>query len=152
MRASAYVCATVCLATVYMIGVGLVEAKSCVGLDKVKESDVKGVITSIVAAIRRDAADRAVCGSLASVVDKVIRRGKIGGRQLEADRPLDMKQAQANLEAAYRVPAIRSRLEQVGREVQDENVRLVYEAAILDEEGYYSARELKIEQLLQRAK
>src|SRR6266446_5235696 len=94
MRASAYVCATVCLATVYMIGVGLVEAKSCVGLDKVKESDVKGVITSIVAAIRRDAADRAVCGSLASVVDKVIRRGKIGGRQLEADRPLDMKQAQ----------------------------------------------------------
>jgi hypothetical protein len=152
MRTSAYVCATVCLATVYMIGVGLVEANSCVGLDKVKVSDTKSVFANIKAAIRRDAADRAACGSLASVLDKAIRRNKIGGRQLETDRPLDVKQAQANLEAAYRDPAISSRLEQVAQEVQDENVRLVYEAAILDEEGYYSARELKIEQLLQRAK
>jgi hypothetical protein len=151
MRASAYLCATVCLATVYIIGVGLVEAKNCVGLDK-KVSDTKGVFANIIAAIRRDTTDRAACGSLASVMDKAIRRNKVGGRQLETDRPLDVKQAQANLEAAYRDPAIRSRLEQVAQEVQDENVRLVYEAAILDEEGYYSARELKIEQLLQRVK
>ncbi|MGZ5631747.1 MAG: hypothetical protein ACXWIP_12995 [Burkholderiales bacterium] len=38
------------------------------------------------------------------------------------------------------------------REVQDENMRLAYEAAILDEEGYYNARDLRIMQLSDRLK
>jgi hypothetical protein len=32
-------------------------------------------------------------------------------------------------------------------EVDDPGARLVYEAAILDEEGFYAARDLKIQQL-----
>jgi len=135
-----------------MIGVGLVGAQQSCNLKAQATGGLKGIVESITALISAKRAELAPCGSLASVLGLATRRGKTGGRRLEDDRPLDVKQAQANLEAAYRVPAIRSRLEQVGREVQDEKVRLVYEAAILDEEGYYSARDLKIEQLLQRVK
>jgi phage terminase small subunit len=79
-----------------------------------------------------------------------VNREKTGGRKLEPEKPLDPKKAQANLEAALKDPAIRARLDNARAEIKDENVLLAYEAAVFDEEGYYDARELKIQQLLQQ--
>lgn len=90
------------------------------------------------------------CGSAKAVLHRVLNREKTGGRKLESDKPLDMKQAQTNLDAAMKNPEIRARIEKARREITDENARLAYEAAIFDDEGYYDARELKIQHLLQR--
>ena len=120
----------------------------CVGLlDKKVEA---GAIRNLLAAVQQDKTSITTCGSLASVIDKIINRKKTGGRKLEADKPLDQREAQANLNAALKDPEIRARLDKIRSQTKDENARLFYEAAILDEEGYYSARELKIQQLLQR--
>ena len=90
------------------------------------------------------------CGSAKVVLGRVINREKTGGRKLEPDQPLDLKKAQANLEAALKDPAIKARIDKAHADIKDENVLLAYEAAVFDDEGYYDARELKIQQLLQR--
>jgi hypothetical protein len=89
----------------------------------------------------------ASCGSLTTVWGKITRQGKTGGRQLEKDRPLNVAEAEANLATALKNPVVRERLDRVAMEVDDPGARLVYEAAILDEEGFYAARDLKIQQL-----
>jgi hypothetical protein len=86
------------------------------------------------------------------VLDSVVNTRKTGGRKLEEDRPFNSGEAQANLAEAQGDPAVSQRLQQVRKEVPDSNQRLVYEAAILDEEGYYSARDLRIRQLQQQLK
>ena len=147
MKPSAYILAVLCL----MNG-GLLHAASCVGLKNAQNTRLTGVFDNIKAAILSDTKERADCGSLASVLDKLSHHSKQGGLKLEEDKPLDVAKAQANLAEAMRNPAVLGRLKQLQNEVQDQNVRLVYEAAIFDEEGYYGARELRIEQLQQRLK
>ena len=95
---------------------------------------------------------RGDCGSLASVPDKIASRGKTGGRRLETDKPLNVAETEANLDKALRDPAIKARIDKVTQEIPDENQQLVYRAALMDEEGYYNARELLIQRLLQRVK
>jgi hypothetical protein len=121
-----------------VLGHGLAHAAECVGL------------APEVNAPNKQDSTLAACSSLASVWAKVKSQKKVGGRQLEKDRPLNPAEAQANLAAAQKDPAIRARLERAAKEIPDQNVRMVYEAAILDEEGFYAARDLKI-QLLQQA-
>jgi CHASE2 domain-containing sensor protein len=90
------------------------------------------------------------CGSFLSVIGKLMGRDVTAGRRLETDRPFNPAAAQANVEKALRDPAVRKRIEALRRDVLDETVRLMYEAVVFDEEGYYDARELRIQQLRQR--
>ena len=90
------------------------------------------------------------CGSGKIVLSRLVNREKTGGRKLEPDKPLDLKKAQANLDAALKDPGIKALIDKARAEIKDENVLLAYEAAVFDDEGYYEARELKIQQLLQR--
>lgn len=113
---------------------------------QVNETGLTGALSILVKTVISDPSV-ANCGSLISVLNKLPSRRKIGGRRLEDEKPLDLQQAQAELQKALSDPEIRARLEKIREDVQDEDARLVYEAAILDEEGYYDARELKIQQL-----
>lgn len=90
------------------------------------------------------------CSSLISVLQKISRRTVTGGRKLENDKPFDPQAAQANLAAAMRDANVAPRIKQVQGEVRDGNLRLLYEAAILDEEGFYPARDLRVQQLQQQ--
>lgn len=90
------------------------------------------------------------CGSAKLVLQRIGGRAVAGGRKLEPDKPLDMRRAQQDLDMALRDPEVRKLMEQAEREIPDINVRLAYEASILDDNGFYSARELKLQQLLQR--
>ena len=90
------------------------------------------------------------CASFRTVIGKVIGRDMTAGRRLEKDRPFNPAAAQANEEKALRDPEVRKRIAALRREVPDETVRLLYEAVVFDEEGYYDARELRIQQLRQR--
>jgi hypothetical protein len=92
------------------------------------------------------------CGSWTTVVGRILRTDRPGGRRLENERPLDVREAQRNLDSALKSPEVREKMEQLRREVQDDNLRLAYEAAILDDEGYYLARDLRIQQLSERIK
>jgi hypothetical protein len=90
------------------------------------------------------------CGSFLTVIGKLISRDVTAGRRLEKDRPFNPAAAQADVDAALRNPDVRKRIDALRREVPDETVRLMYEAVVFDEEGYYDARELRIQQLRQR--
>ena len=88
--------------------------------------------------------------SYASVIGKLMNRETTAGRRLEKARPFNPATAQANVDAALRNPDVRKRIDALRSEVPDETVRLLHEAAVFDEEGFYDARELRIHQLRQR--
>jgi hypothetical protein len=127
---------------------------NCEGLSKIVKSGalstMDDVLKTALVMFTKNADPPADCNSLAAVADKIINRKKTGGRRLEQDKPLNVAEAQANLDKALQDPAIRARVEKLKTEVADENARLVYQAAVMDEEGYYGARDLLIQQLLQR--
>lgn len=137
MRPTACFLAVMCLS-----GSGLLHAQSCAGLTNFQKSIGASPGGSA------NAPDSQIdCGSLTSVWNKVAARNKSGGRKLEGDKPFDPAAAQADLDAALRSPTVRSRFGQVAHEAQDPMMRMFLEAAILDEEGYYNARELRIQEL-----
>jgi len=111
-------------------------AEPCVGLEQ----------TQVNAKFKADSS-LASCSSLKTVMAKIAGRKRTGGRGLEKDKPFNLAEAQANLAAAQKNPTVQERLARVAKEVDDPEARLVYEAAVLDEEGFYAARDLKIQQL-----
>lgn len=144
----------VCAATLLLVSTCAI-GQDCRGLNALQsEGGISSTnpLQQIIKAIIGDNKARADCGSLTSVLDSVVNTRKTGGRKLEEDRPFNSGEAQANLAEAQGDPAVSQRLQQVRKEVPDSNQRLVYEAAILDEEGYYSARDLRIRQLQQQLK
>ncbi|MBZ9781681.1 hypothetical protein K9857_08965 [Pseudomonas sp. REP124] len=124
-------------------------AQQCQGLQDLNHSS--GVLDNILQLIWKDK-EQAECGSLTSVLGRVTNTRKVGGRKLEEDRPFNPQAAQADLAKAQSDPEVRSRLDKVRKEVSDPTLRMVYEAAILDEEGFYSARDLRINQIKQQVK
>lgn len=129
-----------------------VMAKECKGLqDLQNQSSGNSAISSLLQLIWSDN-EPVECGALTSVLDSVVNGRKTGGRKLEEDRPFNAQAAQADLAKAQADPEVRQRLEKIRKEVSDPKRRLVYEAAALDEEGYYGARDLRINQLKQQLK
>jgi hypothetical protein len=118
-------------------------AQDCKGLQDLKQASLQQM---------RNEPEQADCGSLMSVLDRLTNTRKAGGRKLEEDRPFNAQQAQADLAKAQADPEVRLRLEKIKKEVADPTRRLVYEAAVFDEEGYYGARDLRINQLKQQLK
>ncbi|AOE84160.1 hypothetical protein [Pseudomonas sp. TCU-HL1] len=143
-----------CYAALLILG-STASGQDCKGLSALQaEGGVAATnpLQQLFKALMGDSKARADCGSLTSVLDSVVNTRKTGGRKLEEDRPFNPSEAQANLADAQSDPAVQQRLDQVRKEVPDSNQRLVYEAAILDEEGYYGARDLRIRQLQQQLK
>lgn len=129
------------LATLMLVSTSAAMAQDCKGLEDLQQAQQY-----------RGDKEQAECGSLLSVLDRLFNTRKTGGRKLEEDRPFDAQAAQANLAKAQADPEVRPRLQKVAKEVSDPTRRKVYEAAVLDEEGYYSARDLLINQLKQQLK
>lgn len=124
---------------------GSAYAKECPG---VGSEGGPSFYSMLISALQRTPPpDEISCSSLLSVLDKIKRRDKLAGRRLEKDKPFDPGAAQADMDTALQDPEIKTRIETMHSQIKDQNVRLVYEAAILDEEGYYDARELIIQRL-----
>ena len=122
----------------------------CRGLAALSNVPKEQLLASLPAAEEKAKAGGPACGSFASVIGKVMGRDTTAGRRLEKDRPFNPAAAQANVDKALRDPNVRKRIEALRREVPDETVRLLHEAVVFDEEGYYDARELRIQQLRRR--
>ena len=121
-------------------------AQKCVGLLEIPPSTSSRIAQFLTSFSQTNPP----CGSGKVVLNRVLNREKTGGRRLEPDKPLDIQKAQANLDAALKNPAVKALFDKARTEIKDEDILLAYEAAVLDDEGYYDARELKIQQLMQR--
>lgn len=84
------------------------------------------------------------CVALASVMSKVTEQKTTGGRRLEDDKPLDIPAAQADLAKALEDETLRTQYNAAQTTYENELARLIYQAMILDEEGFYAARDLLI--------
>lgn len=131
----------------------LAAAQGCKGLQALNLKARGSAWDRLMTAIKGNDSEPVECGSLESVLDSVANTHKPGGRKLEEGRPFNPQEAaQANLAEAQSDPLVKKRLEQIRKNVPDANQRLLYEAATLDEEGYYGARDLRIRQLQQQLK
>lgn len=136
------------LAVVSMVAASgaVAQATQCVGLMQIPPN----ASTGLIAFIKSFADSNPPCGSGKTVLNQVLKRDKTGGRKLEPDAPFDEARAQANLAAALRDPAVKQGFAQARTRARDETVRLAYEAAVLDDAGFYEARDLKLRELARR--
>jgi hypothetical protein len=125
-------------------------ATECVGIAALREGKSIGLYESLSNYLSGNAKDAPDCSVLVSVAKRTRSAPVKAGRRLEDAKPFDPAEAQANLEAAQRDPDTARRLARLRGEVKDETLLLYLEAAVLDEDGFYSARELRIQQLQQR--
>lgn len=92
------------------------------------------------------------CDSLVSVWKKLFTRSQIGGRQLEEKQPLDPRAAQQEIDQARKTPALRAELDRIQKYEADPQRRQLLEAALFDDEGFYQARDLRIQELQSKLK
>lgn len=134
--------------------VGVAHADGCAAIEKLPTKGTRNVSDTFLQNLRTVMARASPeeCESYASVLGALFNGKSGSGRQLEEERPLDIAEAQKNFNQALQDAPVRDRLEAAQKDIADENVRLVYEAVVLDSEGYYNARELRISQVLQQLK
>lgn len=88
------------------------------------------------------------CSAVIKVLAQLQATKKPGGRKLHEGKPLDRAAAQAELLKARSDPDFTRKLTAVSEGVTDPTGRLVVEAALLDDEGYFAARQLLMEDIL----
>ncbi len=88
------------------------------------------------------------CSSVLRVLTELQNGKRAGGRKLN-DKPLDLAEAQKELAAARADAEFTSKLNMAVSGVSDPTARKAVEAAVLDDLGYFSARELLMAELFQ---
>lgn len=105
-------------------------------------------LAKLVDSVRGNNSDAVECASLASVIARLSRRPRTSGPRLDGPA-LDVKRAEADRQRASRQPAVRARLDRVAKDAgHDDELRLMYEAAVFEAFGFSSARDLKLRELL----
>lgn len=125
----------------------LIHAAECSPPAQVKAAQGNSVAQVFAAVFLGAPAKGVDCGSIASVWQKVVLREKTGGRKLEPDGALDMNAARQEWREAQRNPVIAGRLDAVQKNTGNPAEIAIYQAAILDEEGLYAARDARIGEL-----
>lgn len=87
------------------------------------------------------------CGAVVKVLAQLQASKVSGGRKLHEGKPLDRAAAKAELQQARSSPEFTGRLAAALEGVTELNGRLVVEAALLDDEGYFSASRLLMEDI-----
>jgi hypothetical protein len=91
--------------------------------------------------------DATRCSSLLSVMKLAGSTAKKGGRKLEGDKPLDVKAAEQERAAAKADPEFAKLLAIELKGETDPARALLREAALLDDDGKFKARDLLLQQL-----
>jgi hypothetical protein len=115
------------------------------------------VVDRIRAMARSMAAQDVPVGVSCSALDKVLGRlahgSRPAGKKLEDDKPLDIAAAQAELDSALQQdPELKAHMDTLRSAVADEQARLIYEAALLQSNNLYGARDMRLQQFLKQAK
>lgn len=125
----------------------LLHAAECSAPAQLKAAQGNSIAQVFAAVFLAAPAKGVDCGSIASVWQKIVLRDKTGGRKLEPDAALDMNAARQEWSEAQRNPAIAARLAAVQNNTGNPVEVAIYQAAILDEEGLYAARDARIGEL-----
>lgn len=93
-----------------------------------------------------------VCSDLDKVLSRLVNGSVPAGKRLQDDEPFDAAAAQSELEQALQQnPALKAQLDAVRSAVTDEQERMLYEAALLQSNHLYGARDLRLQEFLERA-
>jgi hypothetical protein len=95
-------------------------------------------------------ANKEACTSLNAVIKRLFSTTKAGGRKLENDKPLDVAAAEAERKKALADHDYVDMLKPLLADETDPVRRLLLEAAVLDDFGYYQARDLLLQQIATR--
>jgi hypothetical protein len=107
---------------------------------QLRKSDLVSALSTAIAGSQ--------CSSVLRVLAELQNGKRSGGRKLN-DKPLDVAAAQKELVAARADTQFTARLNAALSGVSDPNARKVVEAAVLDDLGYFGARELLVGELFQ---
>lgn len=143
--------ATICL--LLMLASGGAAARECVGLRTLQSSIPKA--PSLMASIRAllgssKGGHLPPCSAINGVLGKMNNQAVPGGTGLEPKQAFNPAAAQTNLSKALADPAIKARLTELQGPGMDEDTRLFFEAALFEDEGFYGARDLRVQQLRER--
>ena len=127
--------------------VPLAHAADCVVPAQIQAAQANNIVQAFNAVFVQAPTKGVDCGSIASVWHKLALRGKTGGRKLEADAPLDLEVASRQLQQAQRDPTVSARLAAVQQNTSNPIELAILQAAILDEEGLYTARDARVADL-----
>lgn len=108
--------------------------------------ELRNSITSLFDAVQA-ALTGPQCGAVLKVLAQLQANTVPGGRKLHEGKPLDRAAAKAELQEARSSPEFTGRLAAALEGVTELNGRLVVEAALLDDEGYFSASRLLMEDI-----
>lgn len=93
------------------------------------------------------------CKELGKILGRLVNGSFQGGKKLEDNQPLDVAKAQTELEQALQQnPELKTQLDGLRDAVSDDQVRMLYEAALLQSNNLYGARDLRLQQLIEQAK
>lgn len=92
------------------------------------------------------------CSDLGKVLSRLINGSSPGGKKLYDIGPLDVPAAQAEFQQAQQDPDLKMQLDGLRGTVADDQERLLYEAALLQSNSLYGARDLLLQQFMTRAK
>ena len=156
------------LAATILLGVAVATAaaygandNACTGLEAAMLQPKGGLPESVVKRMRIMATNMAAqdiptgvsCSALGKVFGRLAHGSRPAGKRLEDDKPLDVAAAQAELDQALQQdPELKAQLEAVRSAVTDEEERLLYEAALLQSNNLYGARDLRLQQFIKQAK
>jgi hypothetical protein len=127
---------------------------ACTGLEAVLVQPKGNLPDRVVERIRTMARSMgAACSDLSKVLGRLAHGSRQAGKKLEDDKPLDVAAAQAELDQALQQdPELKAQLDALRSTVTDEQTRLIYEAALLQSNSLYGARDLRLQQFLKQAK
>lgn len=134
---------------------------ACTGLGtgalKVKSDLPRRALESILGMVQKAEArpmpPGVTCRDLGKILGRLANGSFQGGRKLENGRPLDVAAAQTELDQALQLnPELKTQLDGLRNAVTDEQMRMLYEAALLQSNNLYGARDLRLQQLIEQAK
>lgn len=120
---------------------GVACAASCPIPEQIKNAQNNTLGKAIKALYAGASAKGVECGAVDSVVVKLTEGGRQGGRKLEPDGKFDAAAARQEWETASHAPDIAARLAALRASTNDQTELKLYQAAVMDEEGAYLARD-----------
>ena len=87
------------------------------------------------------------CNSIRAVLGRLGSSTKAGGRKLEGDKPLNVAAAERERRVALADPAFKAQFDALLAAEADPLRRQLLEAALLDQNGHYLARDLLLRQI-----
>lgn len=88
------------------------------------------------------------CANIGKVLAQLQSAKAPGGRKLHEGKPLNRAAAEQELKTARADPEFMRRLTSASEGVADPTARMVVEAALLEDDGYFAARQLLMEDIV----